>query len=209
MTLTCVDCNNKLGSTAEADLISRWEDAPIAASFTHEALRGARKLRNVYLRQSEKGEPVVVSRGNPDPEIARVMVPGSRFELRFVMPDTNRCRLAVLKHAYLGACLLIQEIPESVEADAIRAELMAARWLSARESPSISQLAASLRFAFAQGPGVPGEVCLAQATSAAGVTWMAISLSRTLLVEWPFTGAFAGRDAEDNVLTWHPTGAAS
>ncbi|WP_147384765.1 hypothetical protein [Nocardioides cavernaquae] len=42
-------------------------------------------------------------------------------------PDPRRWRLALLKHVYLAACLQLRSVPDTADARAIRADLIAAR----------------------------------------------------------------------------------
>lgn len=56
--------------------------------------------------------------------------------MSFQRPDPHRYRLAALKSAYLGACLLLGEIPESPDADEIRTEILAARDLGPGSDPT-------------------------------------------------------------------------
>ncbi|MFK3736031.1 HNH endonuclease, partial [Streptomyces sp. NPDC088090] len=200
MTSTCEDCNNKFGSLFERTLADWWEDALGFVSFGHQEVRGARKMPRILMRQKDSGEPVFfVAGGRIDPDIAEQMVPESTLEVMFTPPDPNRYRLAALKSAYLGACLLTRSIPETPEADSIRAELMHARNLRTRERPEISPLCANLTVAKTDGPAAPGEIALVRTRPSDGAApEVAISLARTLLVSWPIGGYLVPIDGDGN-----------
>jgi hypothetical protein len=128
MTSTCYRCNNQAGSVWEPELVNWWEDAIGSVSFSHDEIPGRRKTSSVLIRQKgDTGEPVMVLSGRMDPAIVSKMKAGGVVEMTYSPPDRNRYRLAALRSAYLAACLLTGSIPETPEAKAIRAELIAAR----------------------------------------------------------------------------------
>ncbi|MFE3884554.1 HNH endonuclease [Streptomyces lydicus] len=187
MTSTCHRCNNQFGSLLESALIDWWEDAIGSVSFSHADVPGARRTARVLQRQTDSGEFVLLlDRGRMDPAITERMIAEAVIEMAYSPPDPRRYRLAALKSAYLGACLLLKSIPETPEAVAIRDELMSVRDLPRRQRPAISRLCAELSLAKSQGPAAPGEIALVRTRPADGsAPELAISLARTLLVAWP------------------------
>ncbi|MCX4639895.1 HNH endonuclease [Streptomyces platensis] len=193
MTSTCERCNNRFGSLLEATLTSWWEDAVGSVAFSHEEVRGARRTSRILHRQTEDGEfALLLDRGKMDREIQQKMVVDSTITMTYSLPDPRRYRLAAMKSAYLGACLITKSIPETAEANAIRDELMDVRELDSQQRPKISPLCRDLMIAKSQGPSTPGEIALVQTRPPNGGRPMfAISLARTLLVSWPIGGFLA------------------
>ncbi|WP_281154244.1 HNH endonuclease [Streptomyces sp. HYC2] len=196
MTSTCQRCNNRFGSVLERALVDWWEDAIGSVLFSHESVRGARKTSRVLMRQKDTGEfALVLDGGSIDSEIMQRMIAQPDFAMTYSPPDARRYRLAALKSAYLGACLLTKSIPETPEAIAIRAELMAVRDLPRRARPNSSALCDRLSITKSQGPAVPGEIALVRTNpSDGGASEFAISLSRTLMVSWPIGGYLVSVD---------------
>ncbi len=102
--------------------------------------------------------------------------------------DPRRYKLALLKHAYLAACLLLGHVPDTVDAAEIRADLLAARDAPSRQRPPLSRRAEQLVVRRSQqapaGPPLalvrsrPKDPSIPQETL--------ISLAGTLFVSWPF-----------------------
>ncbi|MFD4613393.1 HNH endonuclease [Streptomyces sp. NPDC058440] len=203
MTSTCQRCNNRFGSVLERALVDWWEDAVGSVSFSHENVRGARKTSRVLMRQKDSGEFVLFLDGGPvDPEIMQSMLAQPSFAMTYSPPDIRRYRLAALKSAYLGACLLTKSIPETPEAIAIRAELMEVRDLPRRTRPKASALCDRLSITKSQGPAVLGEIALVKTNPPDGAApEFAISLSRTLMVSWPIGGYLVSVDDKGNAIS--------
>lgn len=126
MALTCAPCNNGFGSHLEAVLLDWGEDAYSLVRLEHDNVQGPRRVARVLLRQTPAGRPVVLAH-RPDPAFSDALAPGTNFTMHIRPPERVRWRLGAIKSAFLGACLLLHEIPQSPEADAIRADLLAAR----------------------------------------------------------------------------------
>ena len=188
VTWTCGPCNNVLGSRLDTALLDWWEDVVATVSMSHSEVPGPRKVGKVLLRQDGTGKFVLLF-SKMDNEIAQRLGTGENFTMEYSRPDPHRWQLAALKNAYLGACLLIGEIPETPEADAIRAELIRVRDSPPRQRPEKSDLCAGLLIARTAGPAVPGEIALAVIQeSATDPPMYAVSLARTLMVSWPIGG---------------------
>jgi hypothetical protein len=80
--------------------------------------------------------------GRYDPAITEMLKSG-QVDLAGLLPDRNRYRLALLKHAYLAACMKFG-ILQSDAADEIRRDLMAARDAASRKDVPESRLALGL-----------------------------------------------------------------
>lgn len=142
MTRTCGPCNNGLGSKVEADLVD-WHDGALTfPRFSADGVLGARRSKRILYRLTREGAFVLIVDGNIDPAV-RDMLEGGQIDLRALLPNINRARLALLKHAFLSACLQVGLL-KSAEADAVRAELIAARDSGARREVPPSSLAIGL-----------------------------------------------------------------
>jgi hypothetical protein len=80
------------------------------------------------------------SRANPD---VKAMLESGEVDLDALLPDWNRCSLALLKQTYLAACLTFGVL-EGELADEIRRDLTAARDVENRRSVPTSRLASGL-----------------------------------------------------------------
>jgi hypothetical protein len=104
MTRTCGPCNNRLGSHVEADLADWYDNAITLPRFGSPAVRGNRASSRILWRTTPCGEFVLVVDGGHDPAIIDMLKSGE-VDLAGLLPDRDRYRLALLKHAYLaGAC---------------------------------------------------------------------------------------------------------
>lgn len=204
MTTTCTRCNNELGSRLDAPLIDWWEDAVGSVSLAHAEVPGARRAARILLREKDTGEPVLLL-GRVDPAIRSRFGPGTQLSMSFAEPDRARYRLAALKNAYLGACLMRRQIPETPQAVAIRAELVAARDAGRREALEVSPLCDGLQIWKSHGPAVPGEIALVciQPPDAASPIF-ALSLARTLVVSWPTGGYLVTAEAGGTPTATYP-----
>lgn len=189
MTLTCRRCNNQFGTVAENDLVDWYEDAVGRVAFSHDDVQGARKSARLLLRSAPDGRFVLLPEGFIDPQITEKFGAGANFDLHYSPPDQRRVRIAALKSAYLGACLIAGEILMTPEAEQVRAELMAARELRRSDSVILGPAATSMRLARSQGPAAPGEIALVHSQPSDDTApHFAVSLAGTLLVSWVFGG---------------------
>jgi len=188
-TRTCERCNNSFGSGVEPELVDWWEDAVGSVSLAHDGVAGARRATRLLLRQNDDGEPVILL-GRVDDAIRDKFGPGTEISVNYRRPDRARYRLAALKSAYLGACLLLRSIPETPEAAGVRAELIAARDAPRRAQLEESEHCAALQLWRTHGPAAPGEIALVRIRPSDGSEpLIAISLARTLFMSWPVGGA--------------------
>nr|WP_255529511.1 HNH endonuclease [Leucobacter edaphi] len=127
MTRTCSDCNNRLGSVSEAALRSVVAGEVIveAARQGADGFRGFRKA-TVALRQAPSAIPEMhVTSG--DNELLAAISSGEPLAVRYRLFDPFPSGIAILKYAYLAACIWLREIPITEEAESIRLVLMAIR----------------------------------------------------------------------------------
>lgn len=163
--MTCRTCNNRLGSRVEAELKDWFDDAIRDVRFSGGDVPGRRRVPRVLLRTTAEGEfGLFVDNRKSDAELRAMMASGA-VEMQYRIPIPNVWRVAALKHAYLGACLSLGEIPDSPLAGQVRADLMAARDSGRGKPFPESRIAGGLRVArsyrAAQGParsvGGPGR----------------------------------------------------
>lgn len=203
MTRTCAQCNNVLGSKVELDLENWFDHALTRVGMDHDGeVPGKRHLPTIYYRKSKESDEFVLfpSGGFPD-EVSRIMASG-QFRLHYRLPDPRRWGLALLKHAYLAACLHLRMVPDTREARAIRADLIAARDTSANMRPPPSAAAERLKvyrsMVGRQGP--PLALVARDDWSEGEPPDVLISLAGVLFVSWPFAelppGTWQQREAD-------------
>jgi hypothetical protein len=154
MTRTCGPCNRRLGSHVEADLADWYDNALTLPRFASSGVRGARQSGRILWRTTPAGEFVLLMNGRYDPAIIDMLKSG-QVDLAGLLPDRNRYRLALLKHAYLAACMRFG-VPQGDKADEIRRDLMAARDAASRMDVPESRLALGLTVLRRYQPCRPG-----------------------------------------------------
>ncbi|MCM4078305.1 HNH endonuclease [Paractinoplanes hotanensis] len=142
LTLTCEPCNNRLGSYVEPDLIDWVEGAISRPLLRSDAVQGPRKEKRLLVRNTPSGEFVLVVDGRAHRDLGTMLASGE-LDLDAVLPNWDRCKIALLKHAYLAACLTYGVIEGEV-ADEIRRDLVAARDAKSRQDVPMSRLAMGL-----------------------------------------------------------------
>ena len=142
MTRTCGPCNRRLGSHIEADLADWYDNALTLPRFASPGVQGDRKSGRILWRATPAGEFVLLMNGRYDPAISEMLHSG-RVDLAGLLPDRNRYRLALLKHAYLAACMKFGVL-QGDAADEIRRDLIAARDAASRTDVPESRLALGL-----------------------------------------------------------------
>jgi hypothetical protein len=142
MTRTCQPCNNGLGSKVEADLVDWYDTAVTLPAFSGDAVQGARRPGRIFFRVTSDGKPVLLMDESTDPGVRELLL-SDNVDLTANEPDHNRVRLALLKHAFLAACLVFGPL-EGPDADAVRADLIAARDAPSRQQVPRSAIALGL-----------------------------------------------------------------
>jgi hypothetical protein len=185
-TLTCSRCNNGLGSRLEAEFTDWCFDRLVHVGAEGGAVPGRRRIPRVYRRWTDEGQFLWVLDGQVDP-VVREMLRDGGLSMFFRLPDPSRWRLAALKHAYLAACCSLGGIPDSPEADLIRAELVRVRDAPPGLGIEVSPLAAELGIGRTDqaptGPPLALMLVPRREPEAATETW--ISLAGAVLVRWP------------------------
>jgi hypothetical protein len=153
MTRTCGPCNHRLGSHVEADLADWYENALTLPRFGSSGIRGDRKSGRILWRTTPAGEFVLLMNGRYDPAIIDMLKSG-QVDLAGLLPDRNRYHLALLKHAYLAACMKFGVL-QGDAADEIRRDLIAARDAASRQAVPESRLALGLTVLRRHQPASP------------------------------------------------------
>jgi hypothetical protein len=150
MIRTCGPCNHGLGSRIEADLADWYDNALTLPRFASAGIPGRRHAGRILWRANPQGEFVLVLNGRYDRAIIDMLASG-QVDLTGLLPDSNRYRLALLKHAYLAACLRFG-VPEGDGADQVSPDLIAARDAPSRHDVPESRLALGLTVLRRQEP---------------------------------------------------------
>ena len=182
MTRTCAPCNNDLGSKVEADLVDWHDHALTLPAFSGDAVPGARRSSRILRRVTPKGEPVHIIDRGCDPAVRDLLLSGN-VDLTAYLPDTNRVRIGLLKHAFLAACLAFGAI--GPEGDAVRRDLIAARDAANRREVPRSDLALGLtvlRSDTGRRLEWPVVVCLAEVDDEETIE--GVMLGGTTFVSW-------------------------
>ena len=118
-TRTCPDCNGR-ASLAEADLVRWWADQ-YPARFATSSVPGFRNGGEVLLRGTTDGKFALVVSGRPADDVHDVLTAAVNDPVTaMLVPPTKRWRVALLKAAYLGACVHLSEVPRTPDADHAR-----------------------------------------------------------------------------------------
>jgi hypothetical protein len=124
-------------------------------------------------------------KGKVDPAFEAMLASG-QFQMEFVEPAEPVWMVAALKHAYLGACLCLGEVPQTELADKVRAELVAVRDLPRGAPFPESSAARPMRVAKSYEPAQGPAVALVAIVDENGVMLDGgISFAGTLFVSWP------------------------
>ena len=183
MTRTCGPCNHRLGSHVEADLADWYENALTLPRFGSSGIRGDRKSGRILWRTTAEGEFVLFMNGRYDPAIVDMLKSG-QVDLAGLLPDRNRYHLALLKHAYLAACMKFGVL-QGDAADEIRRDLIAARDAASRRAVPESRLALGLTVLRRDQPSSPvtAPVVIAVAHEPAGPCH-GVLLAGRVFVSW-------------------------
>ncbi len=186
MTKTCAKCNGDLGSRVEKFLTDWYHDAFDRVSLKRSDQDRHHNIGRIYMRQTPDGKPVVIITG-PMEIGPRRDEPLTGFELGTPVIPECVIKLAALKHAYLAACLHLEEIPQTPMARAIRADLVAARDAPDKYSLPESDIAASLVLAKTYNVPVGPPLALVSVESATEprLAGVGISLAGAIMVGWP------------------------
>lgn len=177
LTRTCARCNNGLGSRVDTHLVAWWHGECLDAMVHVDGLPGSRNIGPAAVRWAGEDVALLPRRGLPaDIRSALEKSPTSLVLDGWREPDMRCVELAVLKSAYLAACVHRREIVDSPSADLIRRNLV-----EARDGKSGETVRCAVPLAFRKGPGEatrrPTRLALID-----GDVW--ISLASVLFVRW-------------------------
>lgn len=119
-TRTCPDCNGR-GSASEADLV-RWWAREYPSRFETPGLPGTRVGGDVLLRSTTGGKFALVVSGRPGDGVHEVLTTAGLTDVvtgTFHGP-TGGWTVALLKAAYLAACVHLGEVPVTPDAEYAR-----------------------------------------------------------------------------------------
>ena len=188
MTWTCKACNNGLGSRVEAALQDWFDHAYRRVTFEGGDVPGRRRVSTIYYRQARDGSFCLIIDGALTPDVKQMFASG-QFTMNYSPADARRRDLALLKHAYLAACLCLQIVPDTEEARAIRADLIAARDATTAaqlpDSEAAKRLTVYRSHVGRQGP--PLALVAKSDPETDAEPEILISLAGVLAVSWPFT----------------------
>jgi hypothetical protein len=108
--------------------LKHWfDDAIFDVRFSGGDVPGVRKPPRLLLRSTDDGRVgMIFDEGRTDPTFGAMLASGTA-EIQYRIPNPRVWRVAALKHAYLGACLSLGEIPNTEHAAYVRGVLIAAR----------------------------------------------------------------------------------
>lgn len=180
---TCTKCNNTFGTRYEAPFRNWYNGSVGTMRVRGPGTPGARVLGEVLLRQTDQGPDMLIPITEGDPAAWDIVESGQgRVSVR--ASDPSDIRIAAVKSAYLAACALLSEIPDTAQAVALRSELMALRDIPRGTTPEVGRVTASLRILRGPSEPKPGEIALVHLP-----TWKDrpywISFNDTVFVEWP------------------------
>ena len=184
MTKTCKPCNNVLGTRLEDEVTGWFDGALVQVRFASDGLPGARKAPRLFLRTTSNGDFVLAAFKDVSSDV-RTMLEDGTFDIHFAPPHPDRYLLGLLKHAYLGACLLLRDVPRGPIADAIRQDLLAARDAPDRNALPPSAMARDVLIGRAYDPQPVPPLALVGIAKPGGVHLLGIVLARTVVVAWP------------------------
>jgi len=105
-------------------------------------VRGNRSSSRILWRTTPAGEFALLLDGRHDPAIIDMLRSG-QVDIAGLLPDRNRYRLALLKHAYLAGCMMFGVL-QGEAADEVRHDLITARDAAIRQDVPQSRLALGL-----------------------------------------------------------------
>lgn len=105
LTVTCRECNNAFGSKYEDDLLKTAEDR-FTLAVRGAGLRGERRIADVVLRSDGAGRLLLSTWNGAWPAWFDPAFAGVGHEFQLEAPCRCRAYVAMVKNAYLAACVL-------------------------------------------------------------------------------------------------------
>jgi hypothetical protein len=144
-TSTCAACNHRLATLVENHLAGWYDQRPMSVAFAQDGTQGTRRSGPVMVRRATDGKFVIgIEPG--DAAVQEMLESGDDISMIVTEASPARVEVALLKHAYLAACLHLGEIPAGPEADAVRSELIAVRDAPDRHQLPPTPLASALDY---------------------------------------------------------------
>ena len=185
MANTCAECNNQLGSRTESAL-QDWYDNAIQAYFTSDGNPAPFGHDRIFLLETnQSGLVLMPERASVKGQDRFARLREANVELHALLPRPAEYRTALLKSAYLAACLNLGAFAQTPSMEAARLELLRARDAASRKDVELGPLSARLVVHRTGRPACRPPLALLQSESAEDSVYL-ISLAGTLLVEWPF-----------------------
>jgi hypothetical protein len=186
MTYTCKPCNSGLGSRVEDELRHWFDDAIFDVRFSGGDVPGRRKSPRILLRATPDGKiGMIPDKGKTDADLGAMLASG-KGEIHYRIPNPRIWRVAALKHAYLGACLALGQIPDTLHAAHVRGVLVTTRNGKRGELPPDTNLAKGLRLAQSRQPAQGPTILLVALVDERGAPLdYGLSFAGTLFVSWP------------------------
>jgi hypothetical protein len=180
---TCTKCNNSFGARYEAQF-GNWYNGSLGEMRVQgPGAPGKRVLGEVLLRQTDEGPDMLIPITDGDPAAWDIVKTG-RGRVSIKAPDSADIQIAAAKSAYLAACSLLSNIPDSARAAALRNELIAVRDVPRGTTPLVGKVTGSLRLM--RGPSEPrtGEITLVHLPAWRDHQYW-IAFNDSVFVEWP------------------------
>ncbi len=198
MTSTCAPCNNRIGAVSEEQL-RRLVAGEVQLELRFNGAKAPRGWRKATatIRQVPT-EPSVFHVERGDPELLTALGNDHPFEVRYTLFDQFPIGIAILKYAYLAACVWFRAIPKLEDADSYRKLLMAARD-GKDQDPTVHNTVGALvqSLALVENPTTSGSVILT-APTAGRPTWTFVMAGR-LAVPWPFNDLLPTEQFADRI----------
>ncbi|KRA24071.1 hypothetical protein ASD65_06255 [Microbacterium sp. Root61] len=186
LTLTCERCNNEFGSKFEPHLQGWYENSIGKVKLSGAEVHGRRFAGEYLVRENAAGGFILFQQGSADAAVDQILQNGGSFEMTYPQADTTRTHIAAVKTAYLAACVTMRVVPNSPRAEALRAELLAARDAPRSQRLTLSPLMKSIRVARSAAEPAPSEIVLMfeQGTDQTSPRFV-LSFNRVFAVDWP------------------------
>lgn len=193
-TFTCKRCNNGLGSNIEVDLQHWFDHTSVGTTIEHDGpVPGYRHLPPLRYTVASDGRFGILMDGNLTDDAIRIIESGG-WSLRYRLPDERRYLLALLKHAYLAACLFLRCVPDTASVRSVRRDLLRARDGVRKDPLAISETARSLRvYRGARSNAGAPLALVAHVPRDGSDPEVYLSIAGAFAVSWPFDDVAPGR----------------
>ena len=186
MTNTCADCNNRLGSRTESAL-QDWYDGAVQAHFTSDTSPVPFARDRILMLMTDAGAPVMfLEKSAVEGKSPLDRLKDPNVQIHYHAPRPAEYMTGLLKSIYLASCLHFGAVAHTPSMMAARDELLTARDTKKRRQVRLGPIAEGLR-AHRTGQPASGPPLALLKSDYEGETTYLVSLSGTVLVEWPFT----------------------